>query len=277
MADTTPRAQLPLLAAAQAQKHVTHNDALLQLDALIFARFLSRNLATPPATPANGDVYLVKATATGLWTGKNGQITYFSDGTWRFAAPFTGLTAFIVDENKLVIFNGTVFVDYGSLTALQNVPLLGVNASADATNKFSVSSAALLFNHAGNGIQAKLNKNAAADTASLLYQTNFSGRAEIGLTGDDNFHFKVSADGSTWFDALRFNAANGRVGINTNPVVQLDVAGPVRVGQFTVATLPPANAGAGQIVHVSNEVGGAVLAFSDGTSWRRVTDRVVVS
>jgi hypothetical protein len=59
MSSSTPRAQLPLIAAAQAQKHVTHNDALLQLDALLFARFLSRNLSTPPATPADGDTYLV--------------------------------------------------------------------------------------------------------------------------------------------------------------------------------------------------------------------------
>ena len=77
------------LAAAQAQKHVTHNDALLQLDALLFARFLSRNVSTPPPTPADGDTYLVKATANGAWTGQNGQIAYASGGVWRFTAPFT--------------------------------------------------------------------------------------------------------------------------------------------------------------------------------------------
>jgi hypothetical protein len=208
---STPRAALPLLAAAQAQKHVTHNDALLQLDALLFARFLSRNLSTPPATPADGDTYLVKATATGAWTGQNGQIAYASGGVWRFTAPFTGLTAYVVDETKLVVFNGTSFVDYASTLALQNVPLLGVNATADTTNKVAVASSALLFNNIGNGVQIKLNKNAAADTASLLYQTSFSGRAEIGLTGDDNFHFKVSPDGSTFFEGLKLNGVDGSV------------------------------------------------------------------
>lgn len=212
---TTPRAALPLLAAAQAQKHITHNDALLQLDALLFARFLSRNLSTPPATPADGDAYLVKATASGAWTGQNGQIAYASGGVWRFTAPFTGLTAYVVDEAKLVIFNGTSFVDYASTLALQNVPLLGVNACADATNKFAVSSSALLFNHVGNGVQVKLNKNAATDTASVLYQTGFSGRAEIGLTGDDNFHFKVSPDGTTFNEAIRLANSNGHVLVNT--------------------------------------------------------------
>lgn len=45
---------------------------------------------------------------------------------------------------------------------------------------------------------------------------------------------------------------------------------------YTVAGVPPA-APAAQIIYVSNESGGAVLAFSDGTNWRRVTDRAVIS
>ena len=260
MSDTTPRAQLPLLAAAQAQKHVTHNDALLQLDALIFARFISRNLSTPPPTPANGDTYLVKATATGAWTGRNGQIAYFSDGAWRFAAPLTGFTAYVVDESKLLVFNATNWVDYASLTVLQNVPLLGVNASADATNKLAVSSSALLFNHAGNGIQAKLNKNAVADTASLLYQTGFSGRAEVGLTGDDDFHVKVSADGATWFEALKIARGSGLVTLPVgqlafpaaqNPSANVNTLDDYREGTFTPviagATTPGSNSYSSQV------------------------------
>ncbi len=55
---------------------------------------------------------------------------------------------------------------------------------------------ATLLNHDGAGHQLKINKAAAGDTASLLYQDAFSGRAELGLAGDDDFHFKVSPDGS---------------------------------------------------------------------------------
>ena len=56
MTDTTPRSGLPLLAAAQAQKHVTHNEALLQLDALSCARSSTaisprRRHRPPTATP----------------------------------------------------------------------------------------------------------------------------------------------------------------------------------------------------------------------------------
>ena len=60
-------------------------------------------------------------------------------------------------------------------------------------------------------------------------------------------------------------------------VCKLDVDGPVRVGSYAAAALPPAGAGAGQVIFVPDESGGAVLAFSDGSNWRRVTDREVVS
>ncbi|MBL8883972.1 MAG: hypothetical protein JNL45_13070 [Hyphomicrobium sp.] len=51
-----------------------------------------------------------------------------------------------------------------------------------------------------------------------------------------------------------------------------------KLPSFTVATVPSAATyGAGSMIYVSNESGGAVVAFSDGTSWRRLTDRAVVS
>ena len=46
---------------------------------------------------------------------------------------------------------------------------------------------------------------------------------------------------------------------------------------YTVATVPAAATYPRAIIYVSNETGGAVLAFSDGSDWRRVTDRAVVS
>jgi len=50
-----------------------------------------------------------------------------------------------------------------------------------------------------------------------------------------------------------------------------------RLDSFTVATLPDASDYEGAMVHCSDEIGGAVPVFSDGTNWRRVTDRVVAS
>ena len=83
-------------------------------------------------------------------------------------------------------------------------------ATADATNRLSLNAPASLFNHAGAGHQIKVNKNAAGDTASLLFQSGFSGRAEMGLTGSDDWTIKVSPDGSTYFPVLVYDRTTGR-------------------------------------------------------------------
>ena len=70
----------------------------------------------------------------------------------------------------------------------------------------------------------KLNKNATSDTASFLYQTNWSGRAELGTTGDDSFHLKVSPDGSAWKNALVIDASSGLAVAYGNPTTGLGLA-----------------------------------------------------
>src|ERR1700761_4296774 len=112
MTDTTPRAGAPLLAAAQAQKHVTHNEALYQFDAFLCARFLDRDLTAPPGSPNDGDTYLVHTAATGAWLGQDNKIAYCAGGAWRFYAPFAGLVAFVADESKLLVYTGSAWVDY---------------------------------------------------------------------------------------------------------------------------------------------------------------------
>lgn len=57
----------------------------------------------------------------------------------------------------------------------------------------------------------------------------------------------------------------------------LDNSQPQQVPAYTVSTVPAAASYTGYVIYVSNETGGAVLAFSDGTNWRRVTDRNIVS
>lgn len=92
---------------------------------------------------------------------------------------------------------------------LDYVPGLGINSSHDSSNRLTVSAEAALLNHDGAGHQLKINKAAEADTASLLFQTGFLGRAEMGTAGDDNWSIKVSADGATWIDGMVIDAASG--------------------------------------------------------------------
>lgn len=215
----TPNLSLPLLASAQAQKHVTVNEALSLLDGLIHLSFVSRNQTAPPASPLEGDRYLIAAGATGEWSGQSGKIALRMAGAWNFVTPREGWRAWIADEDALLTFNGTNWLTASVPSTLQNLALLGVNATADTTNKVSVSSSAVLLNHAGAGMQVKLNKQSTTDTASFLFQTNFSGRAEFGATGDDSFHLKVSADGASFTEALVIANTSGLLTIRQGAVL----------------------------------------------------------
>jgi hypothetical protein len=93
--------------------------------------------------------------------------------------------------------------------ATSNLGPVGIGTAADPGNPLSVYGGSALFN--GASFNFTLNKSAPSNTASIIFEDGFSGRAQVGLTGDDNFHFKVSANGSTWLDAFDINAATGQV------------------------------------------------------------------
>jgi hypothetical protein len=90
--------------------------------------------------------------------------------------------------------------------------LLGLGgATADSYNRLSINAPAMLFNNAGAGIEATVNKAAPANDAAFAFKTGFSVRALIGLLGSDNFGFKVSPDGSAFFEAITIDRNSGQV------------------------------------------------------------------
>ena len=72
-------------------------------------------------------------------------------------------------------------------------------------------------------------------------------------------------------------SAMGRHANAINMLIRTGETLPQRVPKFAKANLPPAADNTGGIVYVSDEAGGSTLAFSDGTDWRRVQDRAIVS
>ncbi len=100
---TTPNLSLPYIAAAQAQKHVTHNAALDRLDGLVHLSVKDRDLTAPPASPAEGDRYIVATGATGGWAGWDGDVAMFSGGAWLRLSPQEGWRVWIEDEGALVV------------------------------------------------------------------------------------------------------------------------------------------------------------------------------
>lgn len=387
------RLSLSFVAPAQAQKHVTVNETFRRLDALTQLTVRSRTISTQAATPSEGDAYILPAGASGdAWDNfSDGALAVFQDGAWVEIASVEGMRAYIADEAIVSVFDGATWTEISGNGSgggvVSGAPTFGVNTSADTTNRLSVKSDAVLFSHddvtpgSGNA-RIVVNKSAPSDTASHLFQTGFSGRAEFGLTGDDNLAVKVSPDGTIFHTAFTIEKDSGyfALGKITEPQAVCHVSGdtmdlfeltgaldhpsgvgvnfgksrgtiaapasvasndtigvirgkayngvaykvvtnirqraesvsgsiissrfefacrntadalvntliisatngatwdvPVRYKNYSKTSLPPASIGAGTMIYVTNDVGGGVPAFSDGTNWRRVTDRVVIS
>lgn len=111
MSDTTPNLALPLIAAAQAQKHVTHNEALLLLDAATQLAVIDRTHAAPPGAPAAGERFLVAAPATGAFASHEGEIALWDGAAWAFLMPRAGWRAYVVAERTTLVHDGAAWSD----------------------------------------------------------------------------------------------------------------------------------------------------------------------
>jgi hypothetical protein len=258
MSDDTPLLSLPLLLPAQAQKHVTHNEALRLLDLLVHLAVIDRIRTAPPAQPAEGDRHIVAAPATGLWEGQEGKVAAFWGGTWAFLTPRAGWLARVLSESTTLAHDGTAWV--AAQIPPETLPRLGIATTADAVNRLSLSSPASLFDHAGAGHQIKVNKATPPDTASLLFQTAYSGRAELGLTGNDSLAIKVSGNGSTFATALTADPASGSVtlpeGLTATPLVLRDPADPAKRAQIDIAPLSAGTQRNFTLPNISTELAG---------------------
>ncbi len=140
----SPNLSLDYIAPQQAQKHVTHNEAIRRLDALVQMSVESRAVAVAPGSPVEGAAYIVAGGASGAWTGWEGDVAAFQDGAWVRLTPTAGWRAWVRDEAALVAFNGTGWSPVGpspdqtnSWTALQTFQagaVIGNNITFSATN-----------------------------------------------------------------------------------------------------------------------------------------------
>lgn len=251
MSQISTRLALPYIQPAQAQKHVTHNEAIELLDMIVQLTLQDVDVNTPPASPSEGETWALGATPTGVWVDQGGALASFRGGGWLFATPRAGWQGYVAATGDIRLYDGANWVSSGGgSVSFDNLPGVGINATADTTNRLSVSSDATLLNHAGGGHQIKINKSGTGDTASLLYQTAFAGRAEMGLAGTDDFAVKVS-NGGAWFTGLTVLGASGAVQINE------------------VLSLPPratpASATAGDVYFDSTT---SKLRCFDGSAWQ---------
>jgi Protein of unknown function (DUF2793) len=271
MSDTSPVLKLPFLQPSQAQKHVTHNEALRRLDLMVQLRVLATDAQTPPTIPDAGDVHALGSAPTGAWAGQAGKLAAWLDEGWQFFDPQIGWRAWDINAQQLKIWTGAAWIV--PQAGLQNLDGLGIGTTSDATNRLAVQAPATLLNHEGAGHQLKLNKATAGDTASMLFQSNWTGHAEMGLAGDTGFSIKVSDDGSTWTTALSFDPATG---LPQGAAVQSDATdttvgrlmradygyGP---GNLLGAVTQTGGTPTGAVIEHGSNANGAYTRWADGT------------
>lgn len=282
MPDKTPILALPVLVPNQAQPYVTHNDALRRLDILVQLSVIAFGAETPPALPGEGDLYALGAAPVAAWAGQADALAVWIDGSWLFLAPQPGWRAWDRDAGLLRVWDGTAWARPPA--ELDNVAGVGIGTASDAVNRLAVVSEATLFSHDGAGHQLKINKAGTAETASLLFQSNWTGHAEMGLAGGTDFAIKVSGDGSAWTEALRFDAASGEAfgaavqasAADTTPgrlpkmgndadfaELTADVLGIGPVGPFAPLHVTGDGAGTTEAIRMSNPTGAASALTSD--------------
>lgn len=103
----TAQFKLPLVAPAQAQKHVTVNEALARLDAMAQMRLESTEVLSPPSGASDGESYLVPPGATGDWADQQEKIAIRSNGGWAFVIPKPGWRAWDAARFASTMFDGS--------------------------------------------------------------------------------------------------------------------------------------------------------------------------
>lgn len=106
---------LPFLAAGQAQKHVTVNEALRMLDGIVQLSVIEADRVDPPASPSDGDRYLVPAGATGAWSGWQNSVALWADGAWLRLVPRAGWQAWNRETAQLLMFGGATWAPFADL------------------------------------------------------------------------------------------------------------------------------------------------------------------
>ena len=106
----TSRLGLPFIEPGQAQKEVFHNEALRLIDIAVAAAVETVGANAPPASPVDGQCFIVGTASTGAWAGHAGAIAGHAAGGWRFVAATAGMRALDKISGQTATFDGAAWV-----------------------------------------------------------------------------------------------------------------------------------------------------------------------
>ncbi len=234
-------------------------------------------LATPPGGPSTGDRYLVIATASGAWSGKEKDIAEYNGSSWDFTTPTKGTHVYDEDSGNALIYNGTAWVVLanatGALIASNNLSDvsststartnlgLGSLATASSVSLSSQVSGTLAVSAGGTGSTSASDARTALGLAiGSDVQAYDAQLADVaGLTPADGA--VIIGDGSN-FVAESGSTARTSLGLGTGDSPQFTA---LNIGAASDTTL--ARSGAGDLTVEGNHIyraGGTDVALADG-------------
>ncbi|MBA3911449.1 MAG: hypothetical protein C0524_16625 [Rhodobacter sp.] len=247
MSDITTHLLLPYILASQAQKHVTHNEALRLLDALVQLSVIDRTRTAPPVSPTDGDRHIVASGAAGLWAGWDLNVAFWVDGVWMRLVPRPGWLTWIAAEQAFVVWNGSTWDLVGEPVDVSDAIFSLVN-DADPTKKalFSLS-----------GITTGTTRtftlpNTSSELAILAGTQTFSGNKTFSGTLTASGTVTVSAAAATIGTATTtatYGIGTGATTTGVTKTVNLGTGG--ASGSTTIVNIGSATAGSGgtTVVH----------------------------
>ncbi len=198
----TTHLKLPFVAAAQAQKHVTVNESLRKLDALIHMTALGKARTAPPASPLQGARYLVPAAASGAWANKTNQIAAWQDGAWAFFTPQTGWSLWIADEAKRYLYNGSSWAEE--------------NPAPSAASPHGADTAISVLETEARCASGSF-VNAAASIPSHSIVLGISGRVVEAITGPSSWQIGVAGSANRYGSGLGVQKNSHALGLTGQP------------------------------------------------------------
>jgi hypothetical protein len=218
----TSKLGLPLVAANQAQKHVTVNETFEKLDALTQATVKSTALSAPP-TGVVGECYLVGNSATGDWLGKDLNITQYLNGSWYFHSPKMGWKVWDELTAQEYLFDGTAWV------SARDTPL--ASSPSGATMGFYILEENLTVSGATTDTSIDIPNGAIVFNVSMRVTTT--------ITGATSFSLGVAGNTSQFGSGL--SVASGSTNLGVISPTAFYAAAPIRVtssgGSFTAGAV----------------------------------------
>lgn len=229
---TTPIAGLPEISENQANKAITHNQSLRQLE-INFGAVISRLLTAPPVSPADGDLYIPATGASGAWLGQQNKLLQWTNGGWHIYNPFQYQRVWSIADSAYLIYVGS---SWSVITGSGDMTKSAYDTNDD--NKVNAADTADVI--AGNPTAGQYYGTPAGSTTKGFYDLPSAGgggdmsknvydpdddgvvvaaevATEIAGTPGNNQYYGTNSSGVKGFHDLPLVAGLGAYVVNTNP------------------------------------------------------------